>query len=181
MTEKTSGDMFSLIQTRGAMGAVLEVLRASSIPRTKANYERIKAKLLSFPTDMVDVRIFQEHLQEVLEEEEAIIVLFKKNKGTKNEKTEKIGYKKEFQKGLSYYIGTNHAALSKIYVHWNEDKKFLFDNIDCLKKQGFWVKQNGNDCIPNVFCLTIFLYNPEDKKIMEGEISIYIGYASSKN
>ena len=172
MVEKTTKQVISLIEERGAMGLAIEILKTSPVIRNKENYQRLKEKMLLFPSGIIGTTELQQLLEQLLAPEEMMFVTFKKIK-----KNGKIGHKKEYGKGFCYYIGTNPDKLSKVYVHWKEEKKFLFKNIACLKNNLFWVEKSSITCILNVFCLSIFLFNPEKKKMLEGEISLYVGYA----
>lgn len=170
MVEKQQ--VVSFLEERGAMGTVLEVLTSSSVERTHEKYEKIRQKLLSYPSGEVEVDVLNQYLEEVLHEEEVVLVLFKKAK-----RNGKIGQKKEFDRGYSYYVGRDPENLSKIYIHWGRDKKFLLQNINTLNKKFFFIDKSGIDCMSNIFFLNISLCALENKKIMYAEISIYIGYS----
>ncbi len=170
MLKKSSKNVFSRIKEKGAMGVVQDVLATSKSSRTMEHYQQTKKQLLLFPSGEVTIATFKQ-LEEVLDNEEVILVVFSKNKTNG-----KVGHQKEFQEGFCYYVGTNPEKLSKVYVHWNEEKKFLLQNIACLNSKLFFVAKHINECIPGIFCLTISLFNSEKKTVMEAEISLYIGY-----
>ena len=171
MIKKTSSDVFSIMEKKSVMGYVVEVLETSTIVRTQEKINKIKEEILSWPLGVIETGVLQKHLQNILDEEEVILVIFKKIK-----KNGKIGCRKEFKKGFSYYIGRDPESLSKVYVHWNEEKKFLLKNIECLKSEAFWVEKQIIDLTPNVSFVNIALFNSLEKGVLEGEIFLYIGY-----
>ena len=177
MVEKTSNDVFHLIEERGAIGTVLEALKTSSVPRTKENYLLAKERLLAYPSGVTSIDVLQKYLEQALEREELVLVLFRKMK-----KNGKIGHRKEFKKGFCYYIGMDPGNLTKVYFHWKEEKKFLLKNIASLKSKSFWMDVDHHviNCGFRVFCMNISLFNPE-KTVLEAEISLYAGYSTSKN
>ena len=108
MVNKSSRNVVDLFHKSGVRGVVLDTLNNFETSRTKKNYQRIKEKFFLFPLGIVHIDVLQRHLEEILDEEEMILVLFRKKK--KNGKT---GHKKEFQKGFYYYIGRNTENLFK--------------------------------------------------------------------
>ena len=125
-------EMFTLIEKKGGVGAVIEILDTSEIVRVKENYNRIKEQLLSISPGKIDVSELKVILKQLLKENEVVFVTFlkKKNNG-------KVGRKKEYSKGFFYYIGENVKHLSKMYIHWDEEKEVLLGNISGLKEKSF--------------------------------------------
>lgn len=166
--------VIQIFQQRGAMGLVKEVLDRSETTRTKANHERIK-KILSdiFPSGKMRRDVFQQNLEQVLYEEETILVVFRKEK-----KNTKFGHKKVFNQGFSYYIGYDIGNLSKVYIHWKEEKKFLLNNVQGLETDAFSIEAQGIN-IGNIFWLNIILHDSDSKKKL-GEISLYVGYKANE-
>lgn len=170
MTEEKVGSVIELIEKRGIMGAVLEILHDSTVPRTGENYQEIKNNLLSFPSGEIATDVFQQQLAVLLDKDEVVLVVFSKKKHNG-----KIGRKREFQNGFYYYVGHDKLKLSKFYAHWGEEKKFLIQNVACLNESILQVDHYGINIVSNVFCLNISLYD-SDKETINAEISIYIGY-----
>lgn len=188
MINRTAQEVFKFFKANGLMGLVSEILNNPSTTRTEENYNQLKDELLSFPSGIMDAGAIQECLKKLLNRNELIFVLFRKDK----EKKEKIGDKKKkekledeekedeikhkiFKQGFYRYVQTGDNTFDKIYVHWHDEKGFVLENITSLKNGLFQVEKNVFDHVPRIFCLNIRLYNPEEKNL-EAEISLYIGY-----
>lgn len=171
MIEKSSEEVFQVMERRSAMGFVMDVLAATgSVERKEKEVLIIKEKLLIIPEGMIEKETFCKHLEGVLPYEETIMVIFKKHKHNG-----KVGQKKEFSKGFYYYIGTDKKKLTKVYAHWKEDKQFLLQNISSLSGESFWVTKYIIDCVDDVVCVNFTLSHPENQE-SKSEVSIYIGY-----
>ena len=172
MTYKSSREVFDLFEQRGVMGVVQETLRNATTIRTKENYERITKNMLGlFSSGLITGNLLQQHLEQILYEEEIVLVIFKKYK--KNEKTR--GTTKMFKQGFSYYIEPDDYNKIKVYLHWKEEKENLLKNIKGLKRESFWVEVRNIE-IANVLWFNLHLFNAVENTIFEAEISLYIGY-----
>ena len=168
MRNKKSKEIFEIMEKRSIVGVVLEALKDKSITRTKEKYEEIKTYLSALDEGMIDTEVFQQ-LEKILYSDEIILVIFKKIK-----RNGKVGCRKEFTKGFYYYIGIDADELSKIYVHWDEDKKYLLKNIHCLKVPTLSAKKQMFPFAENICSFSISLYDKE--KQLLADLCMYVGY-----
>ncbi len=166
---KTSQEVFQTMETRSVAGVVLDALNEASVERTQENYEKIKDAFLAFPCGEVSVEQVQEKLSLFLEKNEVILTTFRKVK-----KNGKVGKRKEFSKGFYYYIGQDREKLSKIYVHWEEEKRFTLDNIVCLNVPILFVEKQTIQLMKNSCGIFLSFSTPE--KVLLAELCIYVGY-----
>ncbi len=171
MTDENHVDVFAIIEQSGSIGLAMKLLQDSTVTTTKKNYLDVKNLLLEFPEGRVDAVTIKQYLEQVLDKEELIFVLFKKTK-----RNGKVGHKKGFKKGFSFYIGVDPNCLFKLYAHWHEEKRFLLDNIDGLGNQVFYITTSAIDCIPDIFSLDIHLFNQDEKTLLEAKICLCAGY-----
>jgi len=164
-------DVFDLMEKRSAIGVALEILNTSPAVRSKEKYQEVEKKIAVVPVGTITSDDLQAYIKDILEYEEVILVIFRKL--TTNEK---VGHKehKEFKKGLSYYISRDTGKYYKVYVHWQEEKKFLLENIACLNSPSFIVEKQTFNYIPNVSSCNISLYN--EKMVYIAECTLYFGY-----
>ncbi len=169
MKDKKSREVFEIMEKRSIVGVVIEAIKNTSIPRTKKRYKEIQSHLSSLNEGIMDAEAFQKYLEEILDYDEVILVTFKKIK-----RNGKVGCRKEFKKGFYYYIGIDADELSKVYVHWDEEKKYLLKNIHCLKVNILSIKKQMFCFAENICSFSISLYD-EDKQLL-ADITIYAGY-----
>jgi len=169
MKDKKSREVFEIMEKRSIVGVVIEAIKNTSIPRTKKRYKEIQSHLSSLNEGIMDAEAFQKYLEEILDYDEVILVTFKKIK-----RNGKMGCRKEFAKGFYYYIGRDADELSKVYIHWDEDKKYLLKNIHCLKVNTLSIRKQVFYFSENIFSLSISLYN-EEKELL-ADLCLYVGF-----
>ncbi len=177
MMELTSEQIFELLEKYSVMGFVSGVLSNTikvtdnAVPRQEEQYLKIKEHLKALPEGEIEKDALCDQIEEILSHDETVMVLFKKDKHNG-----KVGVRKTFPKGCCYYIGTDPKHLTKVYIHWKEEKMFLLQNIRSLKSKNLMVSKFAIDIIENVFCMNISMQgadSPEER----AEINIYIGYS----
>lgn len=165
---EASQEVFQTMDKLSIVGVVLEKIEASTIT-TKKNYEELRKKAFTFPSGNIGVDNLEVILKDFIDQEEVIVVTFRKVKNNG-----KIGHKKDFNKGFAYYVGIDPNKLSKIYVHWEEEKQFLLKNLRCLRKTTFIVDSQLVKFTQNMCCLDICLSVDSGESI--ADISICLGY-----
>jgi hypothetical protein len=169
MKDKKSKEVFEMMEKISIVGVVLEAIKNTSISRTKGKYQEIQNHLSSLNEGVMGSEEFQQEIEKILHYHEVILVTFKKIK-----RNGKVGCRKEFVKGFYYYIGRDADELSKIYVHWDEDKKFLLKNVHCLKAESFLIKKQMFNFTKNVFSVLFSLYDQENQLL--ANLCIYVGF-----
>jgi hypothetical protein len=166
--KKEKVNMFEIIQSKSIVGVALLLLE-EEIVRTNDNMREIIADISVFDNIKIDVLSLESMFDDIVLRNEVLVTNFTKKKsgGTSKEP-------KHYKSGFHYYIGKTQSELSKTYVHWGEEKKYVVENIVSLRKKELIIDRQIISISQNLSNIYVSFRDPDTKEYL-ADMNMYVG------
>jgi hypothetical protein len=166
--KKEKVNMFEIIQSKSIVGVAFLLLE-EEVVRKRNNISEIIADIGAFNNTKIDMLGLESMFDDMVLHNEILVINFTKKKsgGTSKEP-------KHYKNGLYYYIGKTPSELSKTYVHWGDEKKYVVENIVSLRKKVLILDCQIINISQNLLNIYILIRDPDTKEYL-ADMNLYLG------